>query len=156
VGGATVSSWTPEIGRSVKATASDLQTGSSLALQNAHVSMRLFQCPRIVLFTRKKEPFETVADVDRCTQDFARVLPVRARARWRIVIDMRLGPTRVHPSLDPAFERLRKETHLGFDRVAVVVGTPLGRVRAERLAINADVPLCIVHSLEEAVDFLNQ
>jgi hypothetical protein len=140
----------------VKATAIDLKSGSSTALQSPHVSVRLFQSPRVALFTRTSEPFETVADVERCTQDFARVLPAGARAHWRIIIDMRLGPTRVHPSLDPAFERLRRETHVGFTRVAVIVNTPLGRLRAERLSNNADVPLCVVHSLEEAVDFLNQ
>jgi hypothetical protein len=140
----------------VKALVSDLKGGSAAALQTAHVSVRLFQSPRIVLFTRTNEPFEAVADVERCIRDFARIMPARSRAQWRIVIDMRLGPTRVHPALDPAFARLRKETQVGFTRVAVIVETPLGRVRAERLASTSDVPHCVVHTLEDAVEFLNQ
>lgn len=133
-----------------------MKGGAAPTVQNAHVSVRLLHAPRVVLFTRTKEPFEAVAEVERCIQELGRVMPITARALWRIVIDMRLGPTRVHPALDPAFERLRKETQAGFARAAVVVATPLGRVRAERLIDTSGVPLRVVHSLEEAVDFLNQ
>ena len=56
--------------------------------------------------------------------------------------------------VNPAFERLRRETNVGFYRVAVILTTPLGRVRAERLNISR-APLSIVSTLEEALDFLN-
>jgi hypothetical protein len=128
--------------------------GGSPALQNRHLSVRLLQLHRVVLTTRTSELFQTLAEVERCIDDLAKALPVPARAGWRNIIDMRLAPTRVHPALDPAFERLRRETNVGFARVAVIVTTPLGRVRAERLNISP-VPLLIVGTMEEALDFLN-
>jgi hypothetical protein len=96
-----------------------------------------------------------VSDIEQCIADFCGFIPRDRRAHCRILIDMRLAPTRVDPSLDPAFERFRKETHAGFERAAVVVSTPLGRVRAERLSNISNVPLRVVGSLKEAVAFIN-
>jgi hypothetical protein len=135
-------------------TTNDLRDGSASPL-NTYLSARLFQVPRIVLLVRTREPFRTISDLEQCIADFSRFIPASRRARWRIIIDMRLGPTRVDPSLEPAFERFRKETHAGFARAAVIVETPLGRVRAERLSNISDVPLCVVGSLEEALAFID-
>jgi hypothetical protein len=133
---------------------SDLTAGAASPL-NTYLSARLFQAARVVLLVRTSEPFRSVSDVEQCIADFARFIPASRRAQWRIIIDMRLGPTRVDPSLDPAFERFRKETHAGFSRLAVVVNTPLGRLRAERLSNVSDVPHCVVGSLEEALVFID-
>lgn len=136
-----------------KVSAADLKLGSTLC-QNVHLSLRQFQSPRIVLTTRTSEPYQTLGELERSIEDIARALPVPARAGWRHIIDMRLAPTRVHPALDPAFERLRRETNVGFARVAVILTTALGRVRAERLNVSP-VPLSIVGTLEEALQYLN-
>lgn len=130
-------------------------TASAASPLNTYLSARLFQVARVVLLVRTSEPFRGIADVEQCITDLSRFIPASRRARWRIIIDMREGPTRVDPSLEPAFERFRKETHAGFSRVAIVVSTPLGRVRAERLSNVSDLPQCVVGSLEEAVAFLN-
>jgi hypothetical protein len=137
-----------------KASISDLKSGSE-PLRNAHLSVRLVQGPRIVVLTRTSEPFQNVAEIERCIEDFSKAVPMAGRAGWRIIIDMRVAPTRVHPALDPAFARFRKETQLGFLRAAVIVETPLGRVRAERLANTSHVSVRVVSSVEEAVGFLN-
>jgi hypothetical protein len=133
---------------------SDLTAGAASAL-NTYLSARLFQVARVVLLVRTSEPFRTVSDIEQCIADFSRFIPASRRGQWRIIIDMRQGPTRVDPSLDPAFERFRRETHVGFSRLAVVVNTPLGRVRAERLSNVSDLPQCVVGSMEEAVAFIN-
>lgn len=133
---------------------SDLTAAAASPL-NTYISARLYQAARVVLLVRTGEPFRTVADVEQCISDFARFIPANRRPQWRIILDMRQGPTRVDPSLDPAFERFRKETHAGFSRLAVVVNTPIGRLRAERLSNVSTIPQCVVGSLEEAVAFIN-
>jgi hypothetical protein len=133
---------------------SDL-TATAAAPLNTYVSARLFQVARVVLLVRTSEPFRTISDIEQCITDFARFIPASRRGQWRIIIDMREGPTRVDPSLEPAFERFRRETHAGFSRVAIVVNTPLGKVRAERLSNVSDVPQCVVGSLAEAVAFID-
>jgi len=138
-----------------KTSVSDLRVGA-LLLSGDHLSVRVFRTQRLALFTRTSAPFLTAAEVERCINDLARVLPASDRAGWRVLIDMRLSPIRVDPALDPAYERLRRETHAGFERVAVVVTTPLGRMRAERLSKGASIPVAIVGSLDEAFAFLDQ
>ena len=139
--------------RAHRLTVIDLKGGTTL-LQNAHVSVRLFQSRRLVLFIRTGQAFQTAPEVDECTAAFARVVPHQTRTGLRILIDMRAAPVRVHPALDPAFARLRQETQIGFARVVVLVATALGRLRSERLAELAIGDVLVVGSLEEALEAL--
>ena len=138
-----------------KTSVSDLRVGA-LLLSSTHFSVRAFRAPRLAVLTRTSAPFQTAAEVEQFISDLSRCLPATERSGWRVLIDMRLSPIRVDPALDPAYERLRRETHAGFERVAVVVETPLGRMRAERLARGSTVALAVVGSLDEAFAFLNQ
>jgi hypothetical protein len=137
-----------------KNSVSDLKGGSE-ALKSPHFGARLFHAPRIVLLTRTSQAFDSVGDIERSIEDLARAIPQRTRTGFCIIIDMRLSPTRVNPALEPAFERLRRETHAGFSCVAVVVATPLGKMRSERLSNVSNVPVRTVGSLEEALEFFN-
>jgi len=137
-----------------KNSVSDLKGGSE-ALKSPHLGARLFHTPRIVLLTRTSLAFDNVADIERSIEDLARAVPLRTRTGWSIIIDMRLSPTRVNPALEPAFERLRRETHAGFSCVAVVVATPVGKMRSERLSNVSDVPVRTVASFDEALAFFN-
>jgi hypothetical protein len=137
-----------------KASVSDLK-GGAVVHQDAYITVRLLRSPRIVLLVRTAQAFPTIADIDRSTAALNEVLPHSKRLGLRIVIDMRLAPVRVHPALDPAFERFCRETEQGFVRAAVVVATPLGRVRADRLSKPTSVPARVVGSFEEAVQFFN-
>jgi hypothetical protein len=138
-----------------KTSVSDLRVGA-LLLSSTHFSLRAFRTPRLALLTRTSTPFQTASEIEQCINDLSRCLPSAERAGWRVLIDMRLSPIRVDPALDPAYERLRRETHAGFERVAVVVETALGRMRAERLARGSTVALAVVGSLDEAFAFLDQ
>jgi hypothetical protein len=138
-----------------KASISDLKGGSSV-LQGPYMSVRLFPSARIALLTRSALVFQTPGEVDECTEELSQALPRASRQSLRIIVDMRLGPIRVHPALDPAFERFRRETELGFLRSAVIVATPLGRLRADRLHGRTNVPMRVVGSLEDALAFLNE
>jgi hypothetical protein len=129
--------------------------GGTLVLRNAYLSVRLLPSSRIVLLTRTAQAFETATEIDQCAAELARAVPRETRNGLRILLDMRSGPIRVHPALDPAFERFRRETELGFACAAVVVATPLGKLRADRLANPKAFPVRVVGSLEEALDFIN-
>jgi len=130
--------------------------GGAVLVQNAFLSLRWFPTFRLVLLTRTSQAFQTAADVEHCTTEIARALPRSARGGARIVLDMRQAPVRVHPALDPAFERFRRETETGFARSAIVAVTPLGRVRADRLASAASFPMRVVGSLEAALEFISE
>jgi hypothetical protein len=71
-------------------------------------------------------------------RDRGRTSGASQRSQWaRIVLEMRHAPVHVHPTLDPAFERFRRETETGCAGLAIVLVTPLGRVRSDRLASTA-------------------
>jgi hypothetical protein len=130
--------------------------GGAMLVQNAFLSLRWFPTFRLVLLTRTSQAFQTAADIEHCTSEIARAVPRGGRAGARIVLDMRQAPVRVHPALDPAFERFRRETEIGFACSAIVVVTPLGRVRADRLTSAASFPMRVVGSLEAALEFISQ
>jgi hypothetical protein len=134
-----------------KTSVSDLK-GGTVVVRNAFLTVRRFPTARILLLTRTSQPFQTPSELDHCVSELFRGLPRESRSSWRNLIDMRQAPIRVHPSLDPAFDRFRAETEVGFVRVAVIVETPLGRVRADRLANPASR---IVDSIEEALRFFD-
>jgi hypothetical protein len=131
-----------------------LQGGTEL-LRSAHVMLRLYRSRRIALLTRSEQAFETASAIDRCVSDLARGLPHAARRELRIIIDTRRSPLRVHPALDPAFERFRKETQAGFLAAAIVIASPVGRARAERFAAPVALPIAIFGSLAEALDLFD-
>jgi hypothetical protein len=132
--------------------------GGAVLVQNAFLSLRWFPTLRLVLLTRTSQAFQTAADIEHCTTELARAVPLGGRKGARIVLDMRHAPVRVHPALDPAFERFRRETETGFACSAIVVVTPLGRVRSDRLTSTvstASFPMRVVSSLEAALEFIS-
>jgi hypothetical protein len=134
-----------------KTSVSDLK-GGTVVVRNAFFTSRRFPTARILLLTRTAQLFQTPLELDQCATELLAALPRDTRSGWRHLIDMRQAPVRVHPSLDPAFDRFRAETEIGFARVAVIVETPLGRVRADRLAKPTSR---IVDSIEEALLFFD-
>lgn len=135
-------------------TAKLLEGGVPL-VQNLFFTLRQHQAHQVVVLARTTQPFQGAAEIDQCTAELSRALPHAGRRGLRAVLDMRQSPIRVHPALDPAFERFRRETQAGFASIAVVVTTALGRVRADRLASVDGAPLRVVASLEEAAEFIN-
>jgi len=129
-----------------------LQGGSEL-IRNDYLAVVVFRMRRILMTSRTARAFQTVQEVEQCTAEFARVVPPEARRGMRHLLDMRGGPVRVHPALDPAFARFRRETELGFVCSAIVISSPLGHVRATRLAATAQLPMALVGSVDDALEF---
>lgn len=105
---------------------------------------------KIVIVRRTPALFARLGDIEATTEALARVLPTERRKQHGVLVDMRVAPVRTDPSLEPAFERYRREVERGFERVVVVVTTVVGRMRSERLGAAAQIPLTIVGSIEEA------
>ena len=121
-----------------------------------HLTIGVDRAQRILVITRSSQPFERVEDIEAARLSLAKVFPASQRAGFAILNDYRAAPLRVHPALEPAFARFRAETELGFERAAQIVGTPVGRIRTDRMREAAPLPMKIFGSLDEALVFLTE
>lgn len=108
----------------------------------------------MLLLQRTALPFQRVEEIEAMTQALARVFPTERRKGFVILSDFRDAPVRVHPALEPAFLRYREESERGFVRSAVIVATPVGQVRGNRLRDAAGQGAAIVTTVEDALAFL--
>jgi hypothetical protein len=122
--------------------------------KNAHVRLSCDYAQGIVILQRTALAFQRLEEVEAATEALARALPHDKRAGFSILSDFRSAPVRVTPALEPAFARFRQETERGFSRAAIVVSTPVGRVRSDRLKDTALIPVAIVETVELALEFL--
>jgi hypothetical protein len=125
-------------------------------LKNDFIEAEVDYSRRIVIVTRNATAFRQPDEIDRTIAELTQALPDHLRTGSRILIDMRQGPTRPKPELDTAFERFRTETERGFERVAVLVESALGKVRSDRLKSTADTEVRIFQSLDDARAWLAQ
>ena len=109
---------------------------------------------RIVILRRSANAFRNSAEVDRTIVDLASAVSDRVRSGASILLDMRDAPVRTNPELDTAFERYRAETERGFERVAVVVESTLGKIRSDRLKQTSQADVGIFLSLDEGLSWL--
>jgi hypothetical protein len=124
--------------------------------RNEFVELEVSYADKIVIVRRTAAPFARLGDIEATTEALARVLPIERRKQHAVLVDMRVAPVRTDPSLEPAFERYRREVERGFERAVVVVTTVVGRMRSERLAAAVQIPLTIVGSIEEAWTLLRE
>jgi hypothetical protein len=123
-------------------------------LQSDFVEVEVDYARRIVVLRRSSNAFRNSAEVDQTIAELAKAVPDRVRAGHQILIDMRGAPVRANPELDTAFERYRAETERGFERVAVLVESTLGKIRSDRLKQTAKAEVGIFLSLDEALSWL--
>ncbi|HEX4336816.1 MAG TPA: hypothetical protein VH062_12945 [Polyangiaceae bacterium] len=123
-------------------------------LKTPFLELEMYYTERVVLVRRTNAPFVRVSDVEGTIEALAKALPLERRSGYGLLVDNRAAPVRADPSLEPAFARYRTEVERGFSRIVVVVETPLGKIRSERLGQTAQVPLEIVDSLEAAWEHL--
>jgi hypothetical protein len=127
---------------------------SRRVLRNDFVEVEVDYSRRIVVLQRSAVPFRQPEDIDRTIVELAQAVPDHLRSGSRILIDMRQAPTRPKPELDTAFQRYRTETERGFERVAVVVESTLGKVRSDRLKSTTETEVQIFQALEAARSWL--
>lgn len=87
-----------------------------------------------VRLVRTPKPYEGIPEIEVEAERIGAVLDALGRARRGLVIDSRGGPT---PSRDDATERahakVREAVSRGFPRVAVLVGSAIGKLQVNRL-----------------------
>jgi hypothetical protein len=123
-------------------------------LGNEFVEAEVDARRKIVVLRRSASAFRQLADIEQTIADLAGALPERMRAGFSILIDMRDAPMRASPELDGAFQRYRNETERGFERVAVVVQSALGKIRSDRLKETSNVQVEVFLSIEDALVWL--
>lgn len=123
---------------------------------NAFFALRMDYPRRILWLLRSAREFAAVEDIEGCIQALARAVPTERRKNLAILSDMREGPIRVKPALDPAHARYRTETERGFMCAAVVVQSALGKVRAVRLAEERGGRVAIVETVEQGLAHIAQ
>jgi hypothetical protein len=119
-------------------------------LRNEFVELEIFYTEKVVVVRRTATAFARVADVEAAIEAVAKALPTERRTGYAVLVDTRAAPVRTDTSLDPAFARYRAEVERGFERAVVVVTTVVGKIRADRLAQSAQLPMVIVDSIDEA------
>lgn len=129
---------------------------ASVLFKNEHLTIACDRSQRILVITRSARMFDSVEEIDAARLGLMKVFPEAQRAGFSILNDYRLGPVRVHPAHEPAFARFRAETEHGFTRGAIVVSTPVGRARSDRLRESTPLPSKVFQSLDEAVEYLLQ
>jgi serine/threonine-protein kinase len=112
----------------------------------------------IVLVRRSARQFADEAEVAEERRRIGASLDPLGRQRKRLLVDSRRAPLSTDERLSAAFMALREEIGRGFERTAVVVGTKLGILQANRLnrATALDGALSAFESELEAIAFLKK
>ena len=113
---------------------------------------------RIVLVRRSARTFVDETEVAEERRRISASLDQLGRQGKRLLVDSRRAPLSTDDRLSTAFMALREEIGRGFERTAVVVGTKLGILQANRLnrATALDGALSAFESELEALAFLKK
>lgn len=133
---------------------SEVEMGTVLGVElenNSFFSLRVDFTQRLLFLIRSSREFQTIEHIDRCTAALARAFPVERRTGFSLLADFRQAPLRVTPVLDLAFARFRRQSETGFECVAVIAGTAIGRVRAVRLSVNSACLVEVVTTVDEGL-----
>jgi hypothetical protein len=114
--------------------------------------------PRIVLVRRSPRQFVDVAEVKEERRRIGAALDQLGRERKRLLVDSRRAPLSGDDRLAGAFMALREEIGRNFERTAVVVGTKIGILQANRLnrETTLDGALAAFENESEALAFLRK
>jgi serine/threonine protein kinase len=114
--------------------------------------------PGIVLVRRSARNFLDETEVASERRRMGLVLDQLGRQRKRLLVDSRRAPLSTDDRLATPFMALREEIGRGFERTAVVVGTKIGILQANRLnrATTMDGALAAFESESEALAFLKK
>jgi len=86
---------------------------------------------------RAVPPLRDVAELEVFAGQLARAVPQRERQKLGLLLDMRDGPLGTDDALMIRMEPAIQQLYEGFSRVAVLVGTAVGKLQANRRAREA-------------------
>jgi hypothetical protein len=99
-------------------------------LDNPHVTIT--RDKRLVRITRSALPYETIGEFEAMTDTMSHAMRNVARATHGLLLDLRVAPLRAGDDFDMAAARYAREIFTGFAKVAVLVGSPVGRLQIQR------------------------
>lgn len=82
----------------------------------------------LLLAQRTPARFERIPDIERCFTDLASRLAHLERARLKLLVDVRKGPSRNDEAFEAANEKHRGKLLFGFERNAALVASLAGRL----------------------------
>ena len=110
----------------------------------------------ILRVVRSRRPFVTVEELSQGCEDVGRALDRMGRSKFMLLIDVRLVEGRNDLAFEQAFARHRIELVRGFSHIAILVGTPAGRLQVQRHAASDGVRMRAFLEESEAIDWLCQ
>jgi hypothetical protein len=113
--------------------ASALASEEELVFTNLFYEIRVLDGGSIVYITRTAAPFTTKEEIDAGCLPVQQALDRLGRIGKRLLVDTRLAVGNNDPSFEANFSLHRKRMASGFERVALLVQTIIGKLHNERL-----------------------
>lgn len=103
-------------------------------LYDAYFTLRLDRAASVIYCKRKPVPFESVAECDRVYTDIVRIFSALDRPRFKLLVDLRDGPSRNDPAFEHVLGMHRRNLFMGFSKAVVLVQTAAGILQIARHA----------------------
>jgi hypothetical protein len=81
---------------------------------------------------RAAPPISDVTEIEAFAAQFGRAVPLRERAKLGLLMDVRDGPLGTDDEIARRMEPALRQVRQGFARLAVLVGTAVGKLQANR------------------------
>lgn len=107
---------------------------------------------RLLHVARTPKQFDSVEEMQRAHKEILRV--VAPFIDYRLLLDVRKGPSRNDPDYEKGLASLRKQIVVRFQRVAILVKSATGKLHATRLAREDGVQVRVFQDQGEALDYL--
>lgn len=115
-------------------------------------SVDVDEAAKLVRLTRAAKQFSSVDEMQRAHKEVLRA--IAPFLQWRLLLDVRGGPSRHDPEYEKGLASLRKQIVVRFERVAILVKTAVGGLHATRLAREDGVRARIFQDEELALEYL--
>lgn len=87
----------------------------------------------VLRLTRNAQPFQSVQEMIEVLDEIEHQLAAVDRSKFGLLVDTRAVPNQEDPDYERAFRHWRARISQGFTKVAILVETERGRMRAEEL-----------------------
>ncbi len=109
---------------------------------------------QLVVAYRTLQPFEDLAEIPECFREIERALSSITRARYRMLGDVRDGPSRNDAAYEKALGDERGRLLSGFRQTVALVRTAVGQLQIQRLARDEGRDVYVTASAEDAFAYL--
>lgn len=106
-----------------------------VVFENSFFTVAMVRSDAVVL-TRTTKPFTSKDDIDSGCWPVQLALDRIKRGGKRLLVDTRLAVGNNDPAFERNFAEHRQRMVIGFDRVALLVQTAVGKLQNERLAVS--------------------